>query len=137
MFSLTKTLRFIEHEIKISRADFKADSKKIEKLYRWETIAGQAARVKHDLLKVGDLAGPSKFSYVVPEGLISAEEVPDWAGLLYCMGTCLREIKKAPKLHDSPVDENVIQHVNGVFYFRYWNLRNGPAPSELEPEFSI
>ena len=44
---------------------------------------------------------PQKFYYCVPENLITADEVPEYAGLVYyTRWGSFKEIKKAPKLHD-------------------------------------
>lgn len=53
--------RATSYEIKVSRADFKKDT--------YEKQRG--ARLYSD-----------KFYYVVPEGLLKPEEIPDWAGLM-------------------------------------------------------
>lgn len=121
VFAVTKADMGVEFEIKISRSDFKADASKVE---------------KHRKLFTGDEHGPSRFFYVVPEGLITVEEVPEWAGLLYIVESkrvhttvtprlYVREVKKAPKLHRQYVPQRVTDHARGVFYWRFWNLRRG------------
>ncbi|MEE9408203.1 MAG: hypothetical protein V3V28_09025 [Polaribacter sp.] len=47
---------------------------------------------------------PNKFYYAVPEGLISKEEVPIYAGLLYINENSIKEIKKAPFIHKEKLD---------------------------------
>jgi hypothetical protein len=64
---ITKAGIVYEFEIKISRSDFKNDFKK----------AG-----KHDMIKHGKRAC-NYFFFVVPEGLVSIDEVPDYCGLYY------------------------------------------------------
>jgi hypothetical protein len=66
LFRMMPSGLVIEYEIKISRSDFKADFKKID---------------KHKRL-VGGL-GPNRFFFVVPENLVKEHEVPDYAGLIY------------------------------------------------------
>lgn len=48
---------------------------------------------------------PNKFFYVVPEGLITIDEVPDYAGLIYVdeFGTCTK-IKDGKFLHKDKLD---------------------------------
>lgn len=67
VFSVTRAEKVYEFEVKISRSDYLADFKKV---------------TKHRLLKEGKYWA-NKFIYVVPEGLIQPEEVPDYAGLYY------------------------------------------------------
>jgi hypothetical protein len=121
LFAVTRAGMGVEFEIKISRSDFKADA---SKLY------------KHERMANADPVGPSRFFYVVPDGLITVEEVPAWAGLIYvrvwtsdyhASRIVFHEIKKAPKRHRYAVPQKVIDHMRGVFYWRFWNLRRGMA----------
>jgi hypothetical protein len=132
MLAITKAGYSVEFEIKISRSDFKADASK---------------EGKHRSLALGDPNGPSRFFYVVPQGMIAVEEVPYWAGLIYAderessawwgakaqRRIVLKEVKKAPKLHTVPIREKVVDHIRGVFYWRFWNLRRG-LPENQEHE---
>jgi len=68
VFRLTRAEYIYEYEIKISRSDFFVDFKKDN---------GR----KHDKIKTGK--GPNRFFFVVPTGLISIEECPKHAGLIY------------------------------------------------------
>jgi hypothetical protein len=73
-----------EIEIKISRADFKADFKK----------------PKHEMMKIKSDKYANRFYYAVPENLITVDEVPKYAGLIYInKNTVLTIVKKAPLLH--------------------------------------
>ncbi len=64
---------------------------------------------------------PNKFSFAVPEGLISKDEIPDYAGLYYLMpdGT-IKEIKRAKFLHK----EKFTKWKTMASKF-YWKVRNG------------
>lgn len=84
--AMTKSGYWYEVEVKISKADFKADFKKEKK---HKTL--QFRNAKHC---------PNYYYYAVPEGLILPEEVPEYAGLIYIskhgyISTC----KGAPMLH--------------------------------------
>lgn len=57
-----------EIEIKTSRADFFKDFGKKRKHLRLQSKEGNI---------------PNKFTYLVPEGLVKPEEVPEYAGLVY------------------------------------------------------
>jgi hypothetical protein len=102
VLKITKSGYAYEFEIKISRTDFKNDFKHKKK--------------KHTLLENKESSSkiPNYFYYVVPEGLVGEEEIPEYAGLIYVLGTIIGnekvyyqflEIKKAPKLHSNKIDE--------------------------------
>jgi hypothetical protein len=120
LFAVTKAGMGVEFEIKISRSDFKADTAKTD---------------KHRRLALGDPFGPSRFFYVMPEGMVTVEEIPTWAGLIYVAERgglfggssriAIRTVKPAPKLHRHAVPQKVTDHMRSVFYWRYWNLRRG------------
>lgn len=90
---LNKTGMVTEYEIKISKADFKNDAKKSKKYFGRETT------------KYGNYEnGKSKcnrFYYVVPEGLITIEDLPKFAGLIYYYEATnkFEIIKNAPLMH--------------------------------------
>lgn len=87
-----------EIEVKVSLSDFKADFKKTSKHYRLKN------RTTHDHCRI-----PSYFYYACPNGLISIDLIPEYAGLIYVNenGSTI-EIKKAPKLHDNKVEFKVL-----------------------------
>jgi hypothetical protein len=103
-----------EFEIKISKADFKNDFKNKKK--------------KHALLEnKEDVNKPNYFYYVVPEGLVTEDEVPEYAGLIYVYATIIgngrpyysfNEVKKAPKLHTEKMDVEKLKLVD-KFYYNY------------------
>ena len=64
LISVTKAGYIYEYEIKISRADFKADFKK-----------GRHERLKNDLTQ-----WRTCFWFVTPVGLVRPDEIPDYAG---------------------------------------------------------
>ena len=115
VLKITKSGYAYEFEIKISRGDFKNDFKHKKK--------------KHLLLESKDNGAkmPNYFYYVVPEGLITEEEVPEYAGLIYVHATVIgnnrvyyqfQEIKTAPKLHGNKIDENNLNLID-KFYYNY------------------
>jgi len=128
-FHVTKAGYAVEHEIKISRSDYFADSKKSNRV---KGYGGNAIyENKHTLLTLGDQRGPKQFYFVVPQDLIAIDEVPEFAGLkyvsMYRRGDAeqlsVSIIKKAPILHKDKVNQEVVNHAKSVFYYRYWNLR--------------
>ena len=63
---------------------------------------------------------PNKFSFIVPEGLVSKEEVPAYAGLSYLMPNgSIKAVKRAKKLHNMPFD-----NWRDVAVKMYWKCRN-------------
>lgn len=90
--------RVHEYEIKSRRADYLDDFAK-----------GKHSNFK-SLYDISDL--PNTFYYVCEEGLIDAQETPEYAGLIYvCVNKhnstakYLKHIKKAPYLHNEKVSE--------------------------------
>ena len=115
VLKITKSGYAYEFEIKISKADFKNDFKHKKK--------------KHLLLenKENNSKMPNYFYYVVPEDLITEDEVPEYAGLIYVYATVIgnsrvyyqfQEIKAAPKLHTNKIDENNLKLID-KFYYNY------------------
>ncbi len=90
LFKITRAGLITEFEIKISRSDYKNDFKK---------GASNFGDSKHDELKKG-LRFCNYFYFVVPENLISINEVPEYCGLIYYNKFQRFDyIKKAKKLH--------------------------------------
>ena len=136
LFAVTKANFAVEFEVKISRADFKADAKKGPDEYtrqRFGTMHPENRakydvdlRSKHERLTDGDTRGPSRFFYVTPAGLIQLAEVPSFAGLIELNHRNRpKVIKEAPKLHRTKVDDKVLANCRAVFYHRFWTLRRG------------
>lgn len=129
VFSLTKAGMMVEHEIKLTVGDFKADAKKERERKESTGPAWHEYKMvqekKHDRLALADPHGPTRFFYVVPNELLKPEDVPVWAGLIYFRSPrrTFETVKKAPKLHTQPVPEAVSKHALGVLYWRYWHLR--------------
>lgn len=138
VFEVTAAGYFREYEIKLTRSDFKADTKKVKQRYDWERRCHIKGQTKHDQLSTFETKGPTKFWFVVPgeyrDGeivpLISAAEVPSWAGLLCATprrghhppwNVRISQIKAAPKLHGVGIDTKIIEHARGVTYYRFYN----------------
>ncbi len=115
---ITKSDLIYECEIKISRSDFQNDFKH--------------KKEKHLLLesKEKDIAADNKkpdyFYYAVPEGLITKDEVPEYAGLIYVskasgsnnvFSTC-SVVKQAPRLKKEKTDLDSL-NLRDKFYYSY------------------
>jgi hypothetical protein len=122
-----------EIEIKVSRSDYKADFKKpkhnlfknigkpfyIEKRGEFQSyvsygkdengmmnpIYAPASRI--NIIDTSKMNCPNKFFYAVPEGLITKDEVPDYAGLIHVNpNKDAVVIKAAPFLHKRKINLN-------------------------------
>ena len=84
VLSLNKSGYLTEFEVKISRSDFRAEFKKRKFLFYQKGYS------------VFNM--PNKFYFCVPVGLVSAGEVPEFAGLIY-VSDIIEIIKPAKFLH--------------------------------------
>lgn len=115
--AITQSMLAYEVEIKISRADFKNDA--------------NHKKDKHLLFEGGNMIGrfpkdspmPNYFYYAVPDGLVSADEVPDYAGLLYLGHYGVKHEKEAKKLTDEKFDPSKLKLMD-KFYYNMWNWRD-------------
>ena len=109
--ALTKSGYLYEGEVKVSRSDFKADFKKEQKhtLLResYEKIEGLEGKLR-----------PHYFFYAVPEGLVSEDEVPEYAGLIYMVEhfPYYKWIKQAPLLHKEKFSDQEL-NLQDKFYY--------------------
>lgn len=104
-----------EIEIKVSKSDFKNDFDKID---LW-------GKNKHKQLQSGHTFKPHKFCFAVPEGMITKDEIPDYAGLIYV--SHYAEIVKQPKfLHKENLFENnyFLKKLLSKFYYKHMKLMN-------------
>lgn len=92
VISVSKSDYIYEYEIKISRQDFKRDFLK-EKHNHILNENFTYMRGSEQLWRVCNY-----FNYVVPNGLVSIEEVPHYAGLIYVLEDFSFQIAKKPKL---------------------------------------
>jgi hypothetical protein len=120
-----------EIEIKISRSDFLNDFKKVDKhsimnegtylvkKYKYHTDPETKKRISEHYHAPAEWKfKPNKFYYCVPEGLVSKEEVPDYAGLMYVTkyGT-VTTIKEPKFIHKEKLD--LQKPLCDKFYY-YW-----------------
>ena len=116
VLSVTKSDYICEYEIKISKSDFKADFKKTkhnlinEKVFT-ETMSTVKAGNRYFELP-NPYYAPNYFYFVVTENLVSLDEIPKYAGLMYIIenGT-FSIIKKAPLLHKTKATTEFIRNV--------------------------
>ena len=148
----TKSGYIYEFEIKISRADFKNDFKhkkdkhiilageerygdkylpkyyefleENRKIGNWCEQNFIKSAASNPRYLVGGHKRPNYFYYVVPTDLISVDDVPDYAGLIYVNERKTLTIKKkAPQLHKDKYDDNAL-NLSEKFYYNMDNWRN-------------
>lgn len=138
LVSVTNAGFIYEYEIKISRGDFKADEKKRQK---WDILRNGSCDVEvhqgydreahkwNSTVERKPKPRPARFWYACPAGLIAAEMLPDFAGLLWitagdCVAGCIVEIvKPAPQLHSIKATAEQYAQIGIALRYRYWGLR--------------
>ena len=136
---MTRSDMLYEFEIKISRSDFKADFKKKDKhvilegkeefVPSYDKILDCWKPLHEEYYKVSRYKKPHYFYYAVPEGLIDASEVPEYAGLIYVLPEGKREtkdgkfcwdgfyvVKSAPKLHNDKYTNDELNLTDKFYY---------------------
>lgn len=139
VFEVTKAGYWHEFEVKLSRADFLADARKKQR-DRWKYVGGEKVDlpgpVKHELLAAKSTKGPSRFTFVVPAGLIPLADVPEWAGLFEAerVGSArvaIRCVKTAPRLHTEKFGDGRLRDAEGTSYYRFHRATVAYATSEV------
>lgn len=106
-----------EVEVKVSISDFKNDFTKTD----W------GGKNKHDQLQSDKITfKPNKFCFAVPEGLITVNELPDYAGLIYVSEIGIKIIKQPKFLHKEKLFKNnfFLKQMMNKFYYRHLDLVN-------------
>jgi hypothetical protein len=131
LLSVTRSGYIYDHEIKITRADFKADFG--VNGYKLTSITKAN---KHDDLRLAATRQrplPNYFMYVAPVDLLTIHDVPSYAGLMVWQASqapfgVLEIVKKAPLLHKRKINEETWQQIARALMFRYWKLRQSADP---------
>lgn len=115
-FAISKTGYSIEIEIKISKADFKADYKK--EYY--------GKNKHHQLLDKNDTDKPNKFYFACPDGLIKTEDINENYGLIYITDSHWKIVREAKFLHKNKMMTEIkyVRKLLDKFYHRNIELRN-------------
>ena len=105
VLSISKSDYIYEYEVKISRSDFKADFKKGKhKLITEKKFSNESSSDTFNFYS------PNYFYFVVPENLISIDEIPEYAGLIYMKEDGRFETaKKATILHKTKASNELIR----------------------------
>lgn len=119
-----------EIEVKISRSDFKNDFKKLSNDYKYNGFQKGYSIThadKHTIIQEGKRV--NRFSYLVPENLISIDEVPEYAGLIYAKKYGLHyffSIVKKPKLlnKEAKFDNYLKDELLNKYHYSYMYYMN-------------
>jgi hypothetical protein len=114
VLSVTKSDYICEYEIKISKSDFKADFKKEKHTLITERVFNETVTLKKVGKKTFEIKNPyyapNYFYFVVTENLVTLDEVPEYAGLIYVKENgSFETIKKAPLLHKTKASPEFIR----------------------------
>lgn len=134
MVVVTRALITHELEIKLTRQDFLKDKKKdkFEHIQMW--MDGKRKYEKTFFEKTSpswkwemNVLQPSNyFWYVCPPGLITPDEVPSWAGIMYVDQLYpWNPVKKPVKLHKEKLTSKQVFQLASSMNFRYWMKRLG------------
>ena len=121
-----------EIEIKLSKADFKADFRKFVTIKLDEEyfdpkkshVVHSESRKKHECLAEG-LNHCNRFSFLVTEELAEQikDDIPEYAGLYVWNGKWVEEVKKAPLLHRRKISDRMKYEITKKLAWRYWEGR--------------
>ncbi|MBV9217680.1 MAG: hypothetical protein JO053_16040 [Acidobacteria bacterium] len=113
-----------EYEIKISRKDFRQDRRKPKFELFERRLAGHTTREPlRSGWKARTLTVPNFFFYVVPNKLVSVDEVPGFAGLIYVHDEERQRFtvaKKAARIHRDIIPDLKLQ-MGQKLMFRFWD----------------
>jgi len=115
VISISKSNYIYEYEVKISKSDFKADFNKPKHKLMLERrcVKDRLIKENNEIVKDTLYLTPNYFNFVVTTGLVSVEDVPEYAGLIYCDENLNFEvIKKAPLIHKTKASYNFIRQLS-------------------------
>lgn len=113
-----------EFEIKLTVADFKNDASKTVRVPSENTKYSFDVMNKYEALEKGRLL--NYFWYIVPQDLVSVDDIPKFAGLIYIHknnnGYYFRVIKDAKRLNSNKITDDELYSALRKMGYRYWNL---------------
>lgn len=124
---LTRSGYAYEFEVKISRADFRADKKKEYKHKNYSDMFNKIPLTGIGRYSVENV--PNYFYYVAPKGIIPVDEVPAYAGLYEIKENplwlnYLDCIKVAPLIHKEKYPDVwraiMLNSLNAKYFYHYW-----------------
>lgn len=131
----TRSGLIYEFEIKISKADFKNDFKNKEDKHK-VLKSPQYAQLFEEYFPIRTDKKPNYFYYAVPEGMITVDEIPEYAGLVYILSEGATSdmngkyvfnrfyiVKNAPKLHSIKYTDEELK-LGEKFYYNMLSWKN-------------
>ena len=118
----TRSGLIYEFEIKVSKADFKNDFKNKEDKHK-VLKSPKYAHLFEEYFPIRTDKKPNYFYYAVPDGMITVDEVPEYAGLVYITPddgdyhySYINVVKTAPKLHSTKYTDDELK-LGEKFYY--------------------
>ena len=114
-----------EYEIKLSRGDFKKDFKK--KL-KHKILAREETSYKTWGGKIFEYTSPNYFYFVTPKDLVTEDELPVYAGLIYFDAENFawhkfEVVKKAVLIHSTPISTADKFNISKALMWRCWTAK--------------
>jgi hypothetical protein len=133
VLSVTKSNYWHEYEIKLSRSDFTRDFRNKPEKHHALDFEQQGKHIIRPTWKK-PYCVPNYFWFVAPTGLLKAEDMPAYAGLLEIwhadvwpdkVATQLywrnRVVKKAPRIHKAKLDDGMALECVKSMAYRFWS----------------
>lgn len=127
LLTITQAKFAYEFEIKLSKADFRADFKKAQKHKALSTGQPQGYWASHHVSKNHAAISwqiPARFYYVTPHDMITHEDIPPYAGWIALIRHRTRWLAEtmvpAPAIHKEKVSDDFIRNVYEKCQRKYW-----------------
>jgi hypothetical protein len=121
---LTRAGYAYEYEIKITRADFRADKKKELKHESYSKVFNNLPFCWWDGRPKNQEGIPNYFIYVAPKGVIPVDELPEYAGLYELENGLLSCVKPPKKIHKEKQrdywETKALWALNAKYLYHYW-----------------
>ena len=129
VFGINRSGYMYEYEIKCSRSDFRADFK--HKQHKHLILSNGKCTHDYDEWKNGKRTGrkvhrigaANRFYFACELGLLTKEDIPAYAGLVYIENGELREIKSAPFIHKEKANDHIYARIATILSERcIWGM---------------
>lgn len=122
---VSKSGYIYEYEIKMSKEDFKKDFEKQYVKFSYNPFK-EEVKNKHGMIANNE-SGLKGFSFVVPENLISVNDIPAYSGLYYICKEGNRFntncIKEPPKLDGKKIEEKKLNYLLMKVYYKHAEVK--------------
>ena len=125
LVTVTRADYLHEFEIKLSRSDFRADFR--NKHHKHRLYSGELEAQAYQQRWI-----PNHFWFVAPKGMLQADEIPEYAGLIEIDDRLVVSDRiDAPRLHKRKVDDSELMRLYETCMHRFWKWAH-EATSEQE-----